>query len=706
MKRKKQAVAIALSAVLACGALAGCDALTTHDNAKDYAQTVATVDISKSKAFTEEGGEFYGLGLDEFIGETVILKRQLVQGFLSTGQTLVQYYGMSFADAFDYIMDSLVQRQINVQYAKAFLAKENNLDANAYTTAVAEGGESYYEKQAAGLGFFLDQEEKDKAQYDLRVSVNSQIDTIEEGIIDVLDEHEHTPDSEVRTLPTGAETENEDYYDTEYAIYTGLNKAEDCGSYEAVDGSLPSTRKKAYKEFVSRLYSNNYIEKGENTRNFEETSYYFSLLASQYETAVIDKMEDALKDEATANLTEDWAQAHFDETLDNQTDLFNRDRSSFETAFDGMSDTSFILTAPKKTNNEYEAYGYVINILLPFSDAQSKQLENASQDYNDPKGGKYATRTKLLEKLTATDQRGTWFTGHTDYSYLAEEGDKAFTNNDDVRKYLFFEDNFGEGNTRYQRVKNYLGQYTYNGEVVLDDDGDIDYLVPNKINIGGFLNEVKGYLEFATDHTLVPYNGEAANPDEYFSRSDYLNEDRTDYDYEKFIYEKGKVDWDGGFHYNANEMFVAGTEENQVLSVINELSFAYNTDTAGLNTYLGYSVTPNKTDYVSEYEYAAQWAVRNGAGSYAVVPSQFGWHFIYCTFSFADYDPEGNNAFSFDYEKREDEDTFSYLFFEQLKSDQIETYVSKQFQKFVKENKDDSATIDESKFSDLKRLGD
>ena len=47
MKMKKRAVAaVALSAVMACGVLAGCDGLVTSDVRKDYEQVVAEVNIT------------------------------------------------------------------------------------------------------------------------------------------------------------------------------------------------------------------------------------------------------------------------------------------------------------------------------------------------------------------------------------------------------------------------------------------------------------------------------------------------------------------------------------------------------------------------------------------------------------------------------------------------------------------------------------
>jgi len=79
---------------------------------------------------------------------------------------------------------------------------------------------------------------------------------------------------------------------------------------------------------------------------------------------------------------------------------------------------------------------------------------------------------------------------------------------------------------------------------------------------------------------------------------------------------------------------------------------------------MGYTVSPYKTNYVAEFEYAAQYAINQGVGSYVVCPSDYGWHVIYVSFA---YD-QGEVYGGFNWEEREEEGTFSYLFYESLKS--------------------------------------
>ncbi len=171
-------------------------------------------------------------------------------------------------------------------------------------------------------------------------------------------------------------------------------------------------------------------------------------------------------------------------------------------------------------------------------------------------------------------------------------------------------------------------------------------------------------------------------------------------DYSKFVYYEGKVKLD---NFNANRLFVAGSQENKALSVINELSFAYNTDTAGLNTYLGYSVILGKTKFVSEFEYAAQIACQNGAGSYVVVPSDFGWHIIYCTFSFTGNGSGEIRPFIYDHSKIDEEGSFSYQFYEALKTNFVNDFNSNR-QKMIANVYNECKTVYEDRYADLARL--
>ena len=706
MKKTTKVAAVALAAALSSTLLAGCD--ITTDVSKDYAQVIAEVNITDSANFESSSYAEYG----DVIGTTEITKRDMVAYFISTGYSMMQSYGWTYYDTFNMISETLVNRQIYIQYAMLYLLddeSESDITVAGYEAAVE--GQTGIDRRLAALAYFLDEEEEAQALYSTRQLINSTLDSQEETYLD----HDHSHDdsaSTARTTPTGIDTETEDYYNEAYRIYTGSNALADCPGYEAPEGSTPTTRRKAYSSFLASLRANSLIESGEDLSDVESLTYFKTELASAYETAIINKLTDKFEDTIRATVNEQYAQEIYDTTYSRQETTFANDTDSFETALDGVSDTSFVLTAPEAN------YGYVINILIPFSTSQSLELENAPADLGDTKGNNFLQRAALLKNVRGTDQRGTWF--DEDYAFDGAETENAYTGGNAARSYLFFEDSLG-GNEQYERVPNYLGYYTYNGTVRQNDDES--YTVrPNRITIDEFIAEMEGYLTQAANEVSVEGDGYTVSEGVYVNgiaaddtinavadNTTYYNRSVSDYytesgavDYSKFVYYAGQVNFTNGF--DANQFFLAGSAENVAYSVMNELSFAYNTDTAGLNDYFGYVISTGATDYVPEFEYAAQYVCRQGAGSYVVVPSDYGWHVIYCTFSFV-ADEEGNviAPYTFNWDDRATEGTFSYLFYEALCADLVSEYASIRQSNAIEDFKD-CAVVYEDRYADLSGL--
>lgn len=637
MKMKKQVASVALAAALSCGMLAGCDLVTT-DSAKNMSQVIAEVNISSAEDF-KEGGKYASFA--DLVETTTILKREMVANYINVGYQYVQSYGYAAHDAFKLIQESLVNRQILIQYVTVYLLDTGDYDVNAYRNIVnSDSYSSENAKRAAELAFFLTQEEIDKAQYDLRVVINNTIDSQEKSIINA-EEKEYT--SDVRTTPTGVETANEDYYDVVYKIYSGKNTASECGSYETVEGSTATTRKKAYNSFIATLNSNSLISKGEDVSDFESLEYYQLELRSAYEDAILEKLTDIYEKQAEATLTEEYVKNKFENLVASQEEQF-ADVSAFESALDSVSDNNFVVYAPNGN------YGFVINILLPFSKTQSNFVGSGSDAQS------LINRMSFLKNLKATDQRASWFTGEKDYSYTSSDVYGA-------SEYVFFENSFGNDETsKYSNVKNYYGKYAYNGKVEYDEKEGYT-LTPNEIDIDGFIGILEGYLGYAG----IPAGGSRTLGYYSQTKEDITKEDGS-IDYSKFVYYTGRADIG---EFNANDVFTVGSTVNKAMSVVNELSFAYNTDTAGLNSYLGYAVSAYNTSFVKEFEYAAQAAVAGGVGTYTVAPSTYGWHVMYCTFSYADVTP-----YSFDWNQIETEGSFSNLYYESLKSAAVSGYSS------------------------------
>ena len=699
MKKRTKIAAVALAASLACTVLSGC-VFTSTNTLKDYRQVIAEVDITQGKDF-QEGGAF--AAYSDVIEPGVVTKQDMVAMFVSSGYSMIQN-NYTYYDTFNLISDTLVNRQIYLQYAMAYFMEYGDAEGTEYSVegyrAAIEGKEGE-DKRLAGLKYFLAEEEVAQADYSVRVLFNNSIDALEESLIAAEEEESPATDS-VRTLPNGVETENEDYYDAAYKVYTGSNSLSDCGSYEAPEGSTVTTRRTAYNQFLGNLRSSQMVETGEDVSDAENLSYFKIEQRSAYEMALLNKLGEKFEAEIKAEITEADVREAYDKAYTEQSKNFADDRESFETALDSMSDTSFILTAPE------ENYGFVINILLPFSQRQTNALESAPAD---SQGNKFGYRATLLSKVRATDQRSGWFTGETDYSFDGSQIEGVYTGGNADRTYLFFEDSIsGEENGKYERLENYYGRYTFNGSV--SKNAKDEYVInPARLTIDDFIAELEGYLNaqsglsaqgaYYADGTAQSFGGYESN-DAYYAQTQFYKDDAAhSVDYSKFVYYQGKVAF--GKTFDPNQMFVADTPENKAFSAINELSFAYNTDTAGLNSYLGYAVSVEKTDFVSEFEYAAQLACKEGAGSYVVVPSDYGWHIIYCTFSFVENGSGEIEPFAFDWDEKDTEGTFSNLYYESICANATTRYTTIR-QSYIINEYTQCATVYKDRYADLTGL--
>ena len=692
-------VAFALSAA-SCG-----EGLITTNSQKDMEQIIGNVSIANHEEFKGDGQYAdYASAIQSM--NTKILKRDLVAYFLNTGYTYVNSYGYTYEQTFKLLMQNLVSRKIMVQYAMAYYFASTPEEGEYRYTV--EAYNSYIEKESASLPdavkghyeahpeiltmqYFLteggtDSVDYDKAVYTLKAMINNTLDSAEESFIDKEDE-DGDASSDTRTTPTGVGEETEDYYDADYEIYTGFNTPDSCGSYERKDGSTQTTRKRAYNTFLSNLSANNLLIKGEDTTDFTKINYYYVELASQLEQALITKYSDDLNDEANKELTQSYVEGKYASLLASQQNSYSEDQSAFETAIGSVSDTSFVLYSPK------EGFGFVYNILSTYTN-----------DTGLTKSEFYQKRSQLLNKVSGKDLRAPWFSTDEEKNYAFEvtAEDEYYTNADtkeNEKNYLFFEDNLKNSagdNARYKELGQYYGQYPYNGTVTKDED-DKYVCTPNEISIDEFLDEMEAYLNYANPS----FDAKGAEKTGYVKDGKYTLSENGKFDYSEFLYYEGKVTLKDTKH---KDYFVKGTDSYTAVSVINELMFAYSSDTGNLNKYMGYTVSPYKTSYVSEFEYAAQYAIRAGAGTYVVCPSDYGWHVIYVSFVYDEGEVYENG---FNWNEREEEGTFSYLFYESLKSDSSSSssYASMiQNQILGKYNTDTCVTLYENRYKDLLSL--
>ncbi len=661
MKKSSKLILCAAVAVAITmgGTMTGCVTM----NEEDVKQTVATVNISESDAFAEQFKDYASAVTTE-----TILKRDLISAFLNNGSSLMQQ-GLSYEDAFNTLNESLVQNAVVAQYATVALLK-NKVEKGELNLPDFKSKGSEKEKYEYLLGG-EDSLGVKRAKYNLNSSLNSILDNNERDIIKENDSNEYEG-SGTRSTPANVDTLNEDFVPENYNVYTGyegylLSGAGD--EYEPLDGTNRNTRRKAYAEFVKFL-ENNYLLTAEDKDNTDvlNLSYvqdmYIAYLQQEVITAFNEMFEESQEDliNGVEGGVYTYVQSRYENMRDDQKKTYT-EAVSFESAMSGLSDSTFILYSPDTTkdtveqNGTYGTYGYVYNILLPFSTKQSADLTTyqgyRDKDANDSldDGWYFVQRNKLLKNIVTTDQRSAWFNGETDYSFNAKEKGLDYYGKDAGRDYLFFENNLTKSD-KYEGLERYLGSYAYNGTVTENANGSYK-LVAKKLSIDDMLSEFVAYINYALGADKATYNygdalGGAATAEDYYSVTDYKKSgDDEELDYSKLVYATGKVDLADSL---ADEkMFVKDGARYKAMAAVNELQYAYTTDTGVLSQYIGYSVSAYETSFIKEFEYAAQQALRMGVGAFKVCAGDYGWHLIYVTDTFSfnggeTYSPEFTEA--------------------------------------------------------------
>lgn len=733
MKSKKIICGAVAAAFTLSVAFSGCGLISTF-NEEDMKQTIATVNISGSDRLDEELKDYASVLTDD-----VIVKRDLVNAFLNVGSNYLNS-GMSYSAIFNSLLDQLTNNSVLVQYATLYMLGEAGKSEGKETVIAAYNAKT---TQKDKLIYLLGGEDSDgvkTAQYNLYQSLNNTLDSYEETDDDDDEEYAGT---ETRTIPGNIDTTVEDYLplteegNLDYGVYTGYDNylIGDAGQYEAKDKSNRNTRRQAYSRFLKNIESN-YLLSEEDTEltDILKLSYVQSQYVNQLEQQVVEEFYDLFVDEQEAKISlpdengeYSYVKNAYDGLLGEQEQA-NSLSSKFESSMGSLSDTSFILWAPDTTddteekNGTHGTFGYVYNILLPFSVTQNARLaeyqsyRDNHEDYTD--SDYFADRNKLLKDIVTTDQRGAWFNGSTDYSFdVTEYNDgkeadkqiKAYTDSKDYRKYLFFENNLTKTD-EYEPLDKYAGKYTYNGTVTPNKDGSYN-LVPEKLDIDGMLKEFSAYINFVMGTTDAvkcyagdDYGASSTAFEAYYNVKDfYKSGDEKEIDYSKLVYATGMVDLQ---NKERADMFTADSDRYKAMSAVNELQYAYTTDTGVLSQYIGYTVSAYETSYIKEFEYAAHEALRMGVGAFKVCAGDYGWHLIYVTETFS---CEGGSVYGevkFTKDRVEKEGTFENLFFEWIKDQTLANESTSKRNEILQYFATDSTvTKYEKAYKDLLELG-
>ncbi|MCH5142420.1 MAG: hypothetical protein J1G07_01725 [Clostridiales bacterium] len=754
MNKKKIVSGVVASALALSVTLSGCASLASANTVADMKQTIATVNISKADDFGNEGLDDY----KDAVGTTSISKRELISYFLNVGYSYINS-GYGYEATFNSLVSSLINTAVITQYSVMYLLKEKAADeSKSAETIMSEynAKETLSAKYEYVLG--EDSVEIKLAKYSLLTAINSAIDSYEKNILE--DEDDDNSGSDSRTTPSGIDTEQDKYYprkkntngkyvdehDTElddkdkdkaainYNVYTGYAGYElsESGAYQddALEGTTPSTRKRAYNSFLSSVNSYNLIDvKNENMKDVLSLQYIQDEYVNQLEQRIISKYYEVYEKKQETDLKDggkyEYIKQVYEDNLKTQQDTYEAD--GFTSTLDSMSDSSFILYSPKTDGHGvYEPasgngkFGFVYNILLPFNAVQSNLLSEYKSQYADKDEDSgytadyYIRRNELLRNIKTTDQRAAWFNGSKKYAFNASEnaGLEYYKTDNSGSDWLFFENNL-VNTDRYESLEKYAGKYPYNGKVVEKDDGYI--LIPNKLSIDDMLKEFSAYIDyvlgnsdnvsFKDGYQLGKENTAYYAIDDFYTADHKEDEENTKLDYGKFLYAWGAV---SSVEKTAITLYDKTSNQYKAMSAVNELQYAYTTDTGVLSNYIGYSVDAAETNYIKEFEYAAQKVINEvGAGGFAVCAGDYGWHLIYVTYAFESDAMTYGNANSLDWTKIDkEEDSFEKLFYEWIKSKNIPDISTTRRNEILKQfNIDKTVTKYQNAYQDLLDLG-
>ena len=564
-------------------------------------------------------------------------------------------------------------------------------------------------------------------KYKLYSAVNSAIDNHEKTVID--EEDDEYVGTDTRTTPTNLNTEQDDYYPKttdgglDYFIYTGyagyLLSGSGVYKDDAVENTRRATRVKAYTKYLNNLEDNYLVDSSkEDLTDFISLEYFKTEYKTQLESGIVNEYYDKYtesKEEELKSGNYEYINNEYLEKLNAQKENYST-ASTFETAMGNMSSSSFLLYSPDTSDSDkfdgtnYGKFGFVYNILLPFNAKQNATLTELKSilEADDDDNHYYVERNKLLKEIETEDQRGAWFNGSTDYSFKAEKdkiyggGTAGYFGSESGREYLFFEDNLtksAEGE-RYKKLQAYDGRYSYNGKVYENEDGSYA-LLGNKLTIDGMLDEFSAYINYVLGGNSTDSRVSINKTSGYYDKTDFMKkvDDKDEVDYSLFLYATGNVT---GLDFNRGDLLNSSTDQYKAMSAVNELQFAYTTDTSVLSQYAGYSVSAYDTSYIKEFEYAAKYAIQKGAGNFAVCAGDYGWHLIYVTYTF-----DGGDTYTPDWANNiETEGTFENLFYEWCKSNALADVSTNRREKIINEYyKDSTVTKYQKRYQDLLDLG-
>ncbi len=657
-------LSLALSLALVLSICASCDWITVNTD-RDMDQVIASVKVSDS------------------VDAESVKKKELNAGFVSYGYQYVQYYGYTTSQAYQVVLDNLVANRIVVQQARISLSETYNglltkdtglTEFEEYFKANALAGGKSINPQSGeieNLKNYLTEYEYAQVMYETRKNVNDLIESYEEEDEEDAVEKENVSVAD-RVSPTVEDNSGRDETELKADAPTedeikiaelviGDDASSKASVYEldmAVFGAYKidisnNKKKKAFSELLTFLKDTGLILSTEshdiaNSDNVLNYSYFQEMTKQLIENVIVAKYEESLKAGTEAKLTDDGIWEEYVKEYQNQEALYKNNISSYETALDAASDTSFVLYNP------FENYGYVLNLLVPFSAEQTASLDEKKAEAGITENDVLAYREQLATNIVAKDQRESWV--YSSYGKYNKDS-KTFTFDKDYR------------NAEIESLNDFIGEVIVRkgGEdgITEKDENGVDQTTWSFANVvASEMSMTDLFADYITPNTGIT--------ELYFEEN--------------------------------NETTIGSvTYSEDIFDKFNELMYAFSTDAGCLGKEYGYLYSPYTHTYVEEFEKASKAVVEKGVGAYTTVLTDYGYHVIICTkLVETTYDISDASKTQFMADLKV-EDTLAYNY-RQVKLDSIvSSEISKVASKLINEYKDDEdkVTYFKNTYSDL-----
>lgn len=403
---RKKLISIILSVIMCFTLFTGCT-LFQYDAERDYKQVIATI---KPVTITDGSGESKKTFTSE---EKNIYKYDLVNSMNNSLGILVNNYGMTVAAAVDYLYEQLIVRQLVLNEAEAQIAfgniiwgqnEKNQVQQGIYAAIdnqlatirgeiLTEHGEPVPSGSSSGNTAtetettYPTEEVEEPGLYD-ELSRNELINAVVDAGIAVRDRAEEYSNSKLIALLEKADLDNVDPWTPDTVRYPGLYGSDDVKSLEiealtrfvavlrnnvANNYRLTDAQKTAFNKELNDL---NTIA---NTQGVPyvypalgETEIMYYLIGKDYENDIkLSLLQDNIV--SGVDVTEMEVLEEYNNMLQSQKNKYSNVDTFYTDVKGGSVDP--LLYYPNGS------YYYVKHILIPFTDAQTKELETFKNNY-------------------------------------------------------------------------------------------------------------------------------------------------------------------------------------------------------------------------------------------------------------------------------------------------------------------------------------